>query len=38
VAGRASRRLQTGLAHHYYVILVVGFAAIVGVLGIFLQT
>ena len=34
VMGKASRGLQTGLAHHYYVILVVGLAAIVAVLGI----
>ncbi|MCC7368758.1 MAG: NADH-quinone oxidoreductase subunit L [Chloroflexi bacterium] len=31
-AGHASRRLQTGLAHHYYVILAVGLAVMVAVL------
>ena len=31
VTGRQSRRLQSGLAHHYYVIAVVGLAALVGV-------
>lgn len=29
-AGRTSRRLQTGLAHQYYVIVVVGFVATVA--------
>jgi hypothetical protein len=32
VSGREGRRLQTGLSHHYYVILVAGFAATVAVL------
>jgi NADH:ubiquinone oxidoreductase subunit 5 (subunit L)/multisubunit Na+/H+ antiporter MnhA subunit len=36
-AGRASRRLQTGQAHQYYVMLVVGFVAIAVVMGIFLR-
>lgn len=31
--GEASRRLQTGLTHHYYAILVVGLVAIVAVLA-----
>ena len=31
VAGQHSRRLQSGLAHHYYVIAVVGLAALVAV-------
>ncbi|MHB1131564.1 MAG: proton-conducting transporter transmembrane domain-containing protein [Chloroflexota bacterium] len=33
LTGEASRRLQTGLSHHYYVILAVGLAAIVAVLA-----
>jgi NADH:ubiquinone oxidoreductase subunit 5 (subunit L)/multisubunit Na+/H+ antiporter MnhA subunit len=33
VIGGLSRRLQTGQSHHYYVILAVGFVAIVAVLG-----
>ena len=34
-AGHASRRLQTGMAHHYYVILAVGLALMVAVLALF---
>ena len=34
VAGHASRRLQTGLAHHYYVILAVGVAVTVAILAL----
>ncbi|MBI2765023.1 MAG: NADH-quinone oxidoreductase subunit L [Chloroflexi bacterium] len=33
--GEQSRRLQTGLAHHYYVIAAVGLAATVGALAAF---
>ena len=33
-AGQTSRRLQTGLAHHYYVILAVGLAVMVAVLAL----
>ena len=34
MAGEESRRLQTGMSHHYYVMLVVGVVAIVAVLGL----
>lgn len=34
-AGANSRRLQTGMSHHYYVIAGAGFAAIVVVLALF---
>ena len=34
VVGHRSRRLQSGLAHHYYVIAVVGLAALAGVAAI----
>jgi NADH-quinone oxidoreductase subunit L len=34
-AGHASRRLQTGMAHHYYVILAVGLALMIAVLVLF---
>lgn len=33
-AGQASRRLQTGMAHHYYVILAVGLAVMIAVLAL----
>lgn len=32
--GELSRKLQTGLAHHYYVLLAIGLAAIVGLLAV----
>jgi len=35
--GQSSRRLQTGLAHHYYVVLTFGLAAIVAVLALSLE-
>lgn len=31
--GQASRRIQTGLSHHYYVVLVLGLVVIIAVLG-----
>ena len=34
IAGEHSRRMQTGLAHHYYVILVTGLAASVAALAL----
>jgi NADH:ubiquinone oxidoreductase subunit 5 (subunit L)/multisubunit Na+/H+ antiporter MnhA subunit len=34
VAGQQARRLQTGLAHHYYIIVTGGFAAAVAVLAL----
>jgi len=34
IAGRESRRLQTGLAHHYYVVTAAGLAAMVAVLAL----
>lgn len=34
VAGTQARRLQTGLAHHYYVILVVGLLVLLGAAAI----
>jgi hypothetical protein len=33
VVGRQSRRVQTGLAHHYYVIAAAGVGIIVAVLA-----
>jgi hypothetical protein len=35
IGGEQSRRLQTGLAHHYYVIAAAGLAATIGVLAAF---
>ncbi|MBE0607833.1 MAG: NADH-quinone oxidoreductase subunit L [Dehalococcoidia bacterium] len=35
LAGQQSRRLQTGLAHHYYVIVTAGFATTVALLALF---
>lgn len=34
-AGAQSRRLQTGMSHHYYVLAGAGFAAIVAILALF---
>ena len=34
VMGEASRRLQTGLSHHYYVLLALGTAAVVAALAV----
>lgn len=34
VAGRRSRRLQTGLSHHYYLVFAGGLAVLVGVLAV----
>lgn len=34
LAGRISRRFQTGLSHHYYVVVAVGLAALAGVLSL----
>lgn len=35
-AGHFSRRLQTGMAHHYYVVMAVGLAVTIAVFAIFL--
>ena len=34
LAGRKSRQLQTGLSHHYYVVVAAGVAILVGVLAL----
>jgi hypothetical protein len=34
IAGQQARRLQTGLAHHYYVIVTAGVAASVALLAL----
>jgi LPXTG-motif cell wall-anchored protein len=35
IAGHQSRRLQTGLSHHYFVIVGAGLVAIAGLLAVY---